>query len=304
MNIFVTGGTGFVGRTLTGTFTGRGHRVTLLTRKIRASAEPPEGAVYLEGDPTRRGDWQARVPEHDAVVNLAGASIFTRWTASVKKKIRDSRVLTTQNIVDALSGRGEKRTRILLSTSAVGYYGTRGDEEVDESSPPGAGFLAEVTRKWEEEALRAAQAGVRVALLRFGVVLGREAGALQQLIKLFSWYLGSPLGTGRQWFSWIHEQDLAEIFVFVLENAELEGPLNCVAPNPVRNRELTRALAGVLGRPAFMPAVPGFVLRAVMGEFGSFLLEGQRVLPAVLSARGFTFRFPDIREALEDLIGD
>jgi hypothetical protein len=190
----------------------------------------------------------------------------------------------------------------MLSASAVGYYGFREEGYLEEDSPPGQGFLAELSREWESAARQAEAFGAKVALLRFGVVLGRRGGALQQMIPPFRWYLGSPLGSGKQWFSWIHEQDLAGAILFVLRRGEISGPINCAAPNPVRNEEMTRLLGEVLGKPTFMPAVPSFLLRLLLGEFATVLVKGQKVVPRRLTSLGFQFRFGDLRAALEDLL--
>lgn len=301
MKIFMTGGTGFVGTMLTEKLTQEGHEVTVLARTIRPNHALPRGAVYLEGNPARKGPWQTKVSEHEVIINLAGASIFSRWTTATKAAIRDSRVLTTRNLVKALSTRQGQET-LLLSTSAVGYYGFHEDEELDEGCPPGDDYLASVTREWEAEALKAEPLGVRVALMRFGIVLGRDGGALKQMLPVFKRFLGSPLGSGTQWFSWIHAGDLADIYLFLIKGRAVEGPVNCTAPNPVRNREFTKALGEALGKPAFMPSVPGFMIKTLMGEFGSTLLKGQRVLPKILLDHGFKFRFPEIGNALQDLL--
>ena len=303
MKILMTGGTGFVGSNLTEALGRDGHRVTVLTRSARGDRTLPEGSVFLEADPTEPGPWQEQVPEHDVLINLAGASIFQRWTDKARKRMRESRLRTTRNLVDALAGAERGGSARLLSTSAVGYYGYAGDEPLTEESPPGDDFLAVLSKDWEQEALRARKAGAGVVILRFGVVLGGEEGALAKMVPLFRRYLGGPLGSGEQWFSWIHIQDLVAIYRFVMGRPDLEGPLNCTAPRPVRNRELTRALAGALEKPAFMPPVPGFVIRAVLGEFGNVLLKGQRVIPERLTREGFTFRHPDIEGALDDLVG-
>ncbi len=302
MKIFVTGGTGFVGTTLTRRLTQEGHQVTILTRALGERKTLPQGASYLEGDPMEQGPWQKAVPEHEVVINLAGASIFRRWTDSAKELIRESRIITTQHLVEALSGRKDRET-LLLSTSAVGYYASsHEDEELDEESPPGDDFLASLAQEWESMALTAEKFGAKVALLRFGIVLGKHGGALKQMAPIFNVYLGSPLGSGQQWFSWIHEEDLARIYLYLIEKGNVSGPINCTAPNPIRNKDLTRALGEALGKPTFMPAVPGFILRMIMGEFGSVLLEGQRVLPRKLLDAGFQFSFPKIRKALHDLL--
>ena len=239
MRIFITGGTGFVGSLLTSQLVQQGHEVTVLTRAIRKSQGLPGSVSFVEGDSARQGNWQEKVAEHQVIINLAGASIFKRWTRNVKAAIRDSRILTTRNLVHALSAREGKET-LLLSTSAVGYYGFHEDEELDEGSPPGDGFLASLSREWEAAAMEADKLGVRVVLCRFGIVLGKEGGALEKMVPSFRRYLGSALGSGRQWFSWIHQQDLVNIYQFLINQEEISGSINFAAPNPVRNRDLTR----------------------------------------------------------------
>lgn len=305
MKIFMTGGTGFVGTTLTHHLIGKGHEVTILTRKQPSDSNQAHlpGVSYLEGDPTLPGAWQAGVMGHDIIVNLAGASIFRKWDRNAKEIIRNSRILTTTNLVDALSSGEVEKKPTLISTSAVGYYGFHGDEPLDEDNPAGDDFLASVTREWEAAAGRAETFGARVVICRLGIVLGRSGGALGELIPLFQKGLGSPLGSGKQWFSWIHETDLVGVYLFLMEKKELAGPVNCTAPEPVRNRELTMALGKALGKPTILPAVPGFVIKMMKGEFGSVLLEGQRVVPKKLSTAGFHFQFPGIEAALKDLLG-
>jgi uncharacterized protein (TIGR01777 family) len=190
---------------------------------------------------------------------------------------------------------------VLCSTSAVGYYGFRGDEEITEDGTPGEDFLASVCVDWENEASKAADKGIRVAITRFGIVLGKTGGALGQMIPAFKRFVGGPLGSGNQWFSWIHMEDLLSAFMFVFENQGIQGPVNFCSPNPVRNRDLAKALGKVLSRPSFL-TTPGFMLRLVLGEFGSVLLEGQRVSPSKLMEHGFTFRYPHITGALEEVI--
>lgn len=298
MNIFITGGTGFVGKGLTQRLIDSGHRVTLLTRSLRKTGSHPPEVSLVEGDSTRKGEWQKSVSEHEAVINLAGASIFSRWTPEMKRILRESRILTTRNLVEAFEGSG---VRTFFSTSAVGYYGFHEDEELTESSPPGSDFLAQLAVDWEKEALKAEISGVRVVLTRFGIVLGEEGGALGQMVPMFQKYLGGPLGSGRQWFSWIHRKDLTQAFLFLLSKPGISGPVNFTAPNPVRNRDLAAALGRVLNRPARLPA-PGFMLRLVLGEFGSILLEGQKVIPGKLLQGGFQFRYPKIEEALAEIL--
>ncbi|MBL6966811.1 MAG: TIGR01777 family protein [Desulfobacteraceae bacterium] len=302
MKVFMTGGTGFVGTTLTRNLVEQDHQVTVLTRKIPVNDTLPHGVSLLEGDPTRRGEWQRRVPQHDIIVNLAGASIFMRWDKKGKAVIRESRVSTTTNLIEALSD-GMKNETTFISTSAVGYYGFHGDETLEEDSPPGDDFLASVTREWEAAAIQAEAFGARVLVCRLGIVLGRNGGALGEMLPLFQKGLGSPLGSGNQWFSWIHEMDLVGIYLFLIAKKDLSGPINCTAPEPVRNNDLTQALGKALGKRTFMPSVPGFVIKLIKGEFGSVLLEGQRVLPKKLLDAGFHFRFSRIDEALNDLLG-
>jgi hypothetical protein len=302
MHVFMTGGTGFVGTTLSERLSALGHGVTVLTRSAVPEGEGRGGVRYVTGDPTQQGLWQEAVAGHEVIINLAGASIFKRWTKEVKRVIRDSRIKTTRNLVGALSG-GSQKAVTLFSTSAIGYYGFHGDEALDEESSPGDDFLAHLSREWEAEALRAVQHGVRVVICRFGIVLGADGGALGQMVPVFKKGLGSPLGSGKQWFSWIHEQDLVNIYLFLMDKSDVSGPVNCTAPHPVRNEELTKALAHAMGKPAFMPAVPGFMVKLMMGEFGTVLLEGQKVTPKRLLGLGYPFRFPRIEAALQDLLG-
>jgi len=302
MRIFMTGGTGFVGTTLARELTAKGHSVTVLMRKVESGVSLPPGAISLEGDPTIRGAWQERVPEHEAFINLAGASIFTRWTDDAKRAIRESRILTTRHLVEAMAPRKGKETH-LFSTSGAGYYGYHEDEELTEESPPGTDFLATLSREWEAEAVKATEHGVRVVLCRFGIVMGRNGGMLGEVVPIFRMFLGANLGSGNQWLSWVHETDLARIFLVLLENHGLEGPLNCTAPEPVRNREFTETLGKVMGVPTFLPPVPGFMLRLMKGEFGGVILKGQRVLPRRLLAAGFQFHYPTLQVALSEILG-
>lgn len=301
MNIFMTGGTGFVGTFLAKKFTSEGHNVTILTQSSSDSALKLNGLNYLDGNPTVKGKWQDAVKEHDVIINLAGASIFSRWTPEQKKILRESRIETTRNVVDALPADAGRIT--LFSTSAVGYYGFHQDEELTENAAAGNDFLARLAYDWEQEALRAKEKGARIVMTRFGIVLGKNGGALGQMIPLFKFFLGGPLGSGRQWFSWVHMQDLAEAFGFLLQHPEISGAVNLCSPQPVRNADLGKAIGKVLHRPSFMPA-PGFMIKLILGEFGSVLLEGQRVIPRRLLDAGFKFKHPDIEEALKAIILD
>jgi len=300
MKILITGGTGFVGTRLRSRLLREGHEITVLTRSQRGTETRTPPVSFLQADPTRKGDWQSAINDHDVIINLAGTSIFSRWTEAYKRAIRESRILTTRNLVEGI-GPERARSMTLFSTSAVGYYGFHGDEEMTEDSPPGSDFLARVAAEWEAEALKAREKGSRVVITRFGIVLGKGGGALGQMVPLFRKFVGGPIGSGRQWFSWIHMEDLTEAFAFLIKRPEISGPVNLCSPKPVRNRDLAMALGRVLKRPSFIPA-PGFMIRLVLGEFGSVILEGQRVIPKRLLESGFVFSYPDIGKALEDIV--
>jgi len=299
MKVLMTGGTGFVGTSLSSRLVQDGHGVTILTRSSKDLSRSKPGISYLQGDPTVKGPWQENVKNFDAIINLAGASIFSRWTDDHKRAIRESRMGTTRNLVEAIPSSLDKKIT-LFSTSAVGYYGFHGDEELIEESPPGNDFLARLSIDWEGEALKAKEKGARVVITRFGIVLGEKGGALGQMVPLFKKFVGGPIGGGKQWFSWIHIKDLAEAFVFLMKHPEISGPMNLCAPNPVTNKDLAKTLGKVLHRPSFMPA-PGFMIKLFLGEFGSVILEGQRVVPRRLLDHGFVFQYPDIGKALQSL---
>ncbi len=301
MKVFITGGTGFVGSALTRSLVDEGNDVTILTRRIQKDKPLFKDVRYIEGDPTIKGPWQEGLAGNDAVINLAGALIFKRWNKKNKDAIRDSRMFTTKNLVEGLT-RGMDKETLFISNSAVGYYGFRGDEELTEESSPGTDFLADVSREWETAAQEAEKIGLRVIICRLGIVLGKEGGALKMMTPLYRYYLGSPLGSGNQWFSWIHMKDLVNIYISLIHDRDAHGIFNCTAPNPVRNREMTKTLGRVLKKPVFMPSVPGFLIRLIMGEFGDTILKGQRVFPKKLQHMGFSFQFPDLQKALEDIL--
>jgi uncharacterized protein (TIGR01777 family) len=290
MRLGVTGGTGFVGARAVALAAARGWEVTILTRRPEALPSPPAGGVrrFVVGEP-------APVDDLDAVLHLAGEPVFGLWTAAKRRRIRESRVLGTRSVVEGIR-RAARPPRVLVSGSATGFYGDTGDREATEASPPGRGFLAGVVRDWEAEAV---QAPTRVVLLRTGFVLGR-GGALRLVLPVFRAGLGGPLGSGRQWMSCIHVDDIAGMALWAAETAAVHGPLNGVMPSPCTNRDFTRAVARAVHRPAVLPA-PAVALRLALGELSSLLLDSSRVLPAAAAAGGFVWRFPGLQEALDDV---
>lgn len=296
MKFLITGGTGFVGSFLTRHLLQEEHEVTVIGRSSASGIR--SGRFHaISADTTQKGSWQQVLMDVDVVINLAGMSIFHRWTPAYKKQIYDSRILTTRHVVEAMPG---DRPQTLISTSAVGYYGSRGDDVLSEAEPCGRDFLSRVGKDWEHEAFEAEKKNVRVVAARFGVVLERSGGALKQMLTPFKWFVGGPMGSGRQWFSWIHISDLLAGLMFMLENTKLQGPVNLCSPAPVTSRELARTLGAVLGRPAVIPA-PSIALRLILGEFAETLLASQRAIPEKLLASGFVFTFPDLKDALVDL---
>jgi uncharacterized protein (TIGR01777 family) len=301
MHIVIAGGTGLLGRALAHAAATGGHRVTILSRRPRHSHEVQWSAA--EGD---RAWWKV-VDGCDVVANLAGAPIADRrWTAARKEEIRRSRIDSTRAIVAAIRG-AARPPAVLLNASAIGIYGPRGDEAVTEETPPGRDFLAAVCQEWERAALEAAAPrpdslhGTRVVLLRTGLVLDRHRGALPRLALPFRFYVGGPLGSGRQYVSWIHRDDWTALAMWAMVTPALEGPVNATAPAPVTNAEMARTLGRILRRPAFL-RTPAFALRLVLGELAdALILSGQRVLPARAHAHGFQFRFPALEAALRDL---
>lgn len=298
MRIFVTGGTGFVGTRLVPFLAQGGHEVRLLVRPGERRPPPAAGVALVEGNPMQAGPWMRAVSDCDAAVNLAGTPIFGRWSEERKRLIRDSRLATTRHLVDALP---EGKDFTLLSTSAVGIYGDAGERELDEAAPLGSDFLSRVAQDWESEALRAREKGARTAITRFAVVLGAGGGALEQLVKATRNFAGGPVGSGRQWFSWIHRDDLVRAVLFLLEHPDCRGVYNLGAPNPVRQIDVARALGHLLHRPAFVPA-PAFAVRLVLGEFADAVLFSQRMIPRRLVEAGFSFGFPDLEGALRDIL--
>lgn len=288
MKIVIAGGSGFLGSALTHALRSRGDQVTVLSRR-GPNAWTPDGTT---------GPWARLIDGAGAVVNLAGEPLpDKRWTAAQKTRILESRVLATRSLVEAIRV-AERKPQVLISSSGVGIY-PDSDASVDETAAPGSGFLARVCVEWESEALRATQTGCRVVLLRTGVVLHRDGGALAKLMLPFSLGLGGPIGSGAQWWGWIHRDDWVRMAVWAIDTASVSGPLNVCAPEPAMNRDVMRALGRALHRPAVLPT-PAFALRLALGEMADeMLLASQRAVPAAPAARGFAWRFPELQSAMD-----
>jgi hypothetical protein len=303
MNIVIAGGTGFLGGALARAFTQDGHGLIILTR----GAQPPAGTQnlrYVQWTPDgTAGAWASAIDGADVVVNLAAESIASkRWTAPQKQRILDSRILATRSLVAAI-GRASSSPSVFVSGSAVGYYGPLGDEIATEDHAAGRDFLAMVAVEWEAEAMRAAGPRTRVVIVRTGLVLDRDGGALPQMLPPFWFGAGGPVGSGRQYWPWIHRQDWVDLVRFAIRTPSASGPLNATAPTPVTNREFARILGRVIRRPAFLPA-PGFALRLLLGEMANaLLLSGQRAVPAKAERLGHTFAFRELDPALRALFG-
>jgi uncharacterized protein (TIGR01777 family) len=304
MRVVVAGGGGFIGERLCVELAQAGHQVDILSRHPEQLAGRLPSGVRARAwrPPGLDSGWEIAVAEADAVVNLAGASLADgRWTAQRKVLLRDSRVDSTRALVTAL-GNGGGPPRVLVSASAVGYYGDRGEEELSEVSAPGEGFLTSICVDWEATAREAEQLGVRVVLPRFGVVLG-EGGALPRLVLPFRLFVGGRLGSGRQWMSLVHRSDVVGLIRYALEDDAVSGPLNAVMPAPIRNADLARLIGEVLHRPSALPAPAGALRLALGGERADeLLLASQRVLPVETLASGYHFRFPKVEEALRDVL--
>jgi uncharacterized protein (TIGR01777 family) len=297
VRVAVTGATGTIGRALVDALLDRGDAVTVLSRDPAHAAEAlPDTHAVEWRDPVSEPAPAEALNGRDAVVHLAGEPIAQRWNADVKRRIRESRELGTRNLVAGLRA-AEPRPRVLVSQSAVGYYGPRGDERLDESAAPGSDFLAGVVVAWEREARAAEELGVRVVTTRTGVVLSESGGALAKMLPPFKLGLGGPVAGGRQYMPWIHLDDVVGVMLRAIDDDSLSGAINLAAPEPVTNRELSRTLGHVLVRPAITP-VPGFALRLLYGDMASIVTGGQRAVPARLTELGYEFEHPQLEEAL------
>ncbi|XP_023884370.1 epimerase family protein SDR39U1 homolog, chloroplastic [Quercus suber] len=301
MTVSVTGATGFVGRRLVQRLHADNHRVHVLTRS-RSKAElifPVKDfpGIVIAEEP----GWKDCIQGSNGVVNLAGMPISTRWSSEIKKEIKQSRIRVTSKVVDLINDAPDAvRPTVLVSATAVGYYGTSETKVFDEKSPSGNDYLSEVCREWESTALRVNK-DVRLALIRIGVVLGKDGGALAKMIPLFMLFAGGPLGSGKQWFSWIHLDDIVNLIYEALSNPSYKGVINGTAPNPIRLAEMCEHLGKAMGRPSWLP-VPDIALKAVLGEGACVVLEGQRVLPARAKELGFPFKYPYVKDALKAIL--
>jgi uncharacterized protein (TIGR01777 family) len=298
MKITLTGATGFLGARLVSELSEAGHELSILGRHKGSSL--PSNARFTTWDATRSEPPPESLAGAAAVINLVGEPVARRWNDEVKRRIRASRVEGTRTLVRALS-KVAPPPSVLVNASAIGYYGSRGDEILTEQSPAGSDFLANLTKDWEEAADSAEQFGTRVVKVRIGIVLGKEGGALTQMLRPFRFGLGGRLASGQQWMSWIHLDDVVGLMMFAMRNKAVRGPLNATAPNPARNSELTTELGRVLHRPAILP-VPAIAVRALFGEMADFILASQRVLPKVAESAGYQFRFRELRGTLENIL--
>lgn len=300
--IVMTGATGFIGSRLVGRLAGRGDHVTALVRDVeRARRQIPQAAAHLRWSSGSVSDEVAAALDGaDAVINLAGATVGTRWSESQKKAILDSRIQGTRGIIEAIA-RTSTRPRALINASAVGYYGTSENKLFTEDSPAGGDFLAQVCKAWEAEAMKGEELGLRVALVRTGIVLDPSDGAMAKMLPPFKMFLGGPMASGRQWMSWIHIEDEIGIFLWALDNEEVSGPVNAAAPEALTSSEFSALLGKVLHRPSFFK-VPKFMLDLILGEGSLILVEGQRVLPERTEKLGYRFIHPKAEEAMRDLL--
>ncbi|MBK6722516.1 MAG: TIGR01777 family protein [Acidobacteria bacterium] len=297
MKILITGASGLVGTELQKSFAEKGYEMLL------ASRSEPKDDKHIQWSIEEGFTEPEKLEGTDAVVHLAGENVSggLRWSDEKKKAIRDSRVLGTRNVVDAISKLKDK-PKVFVASSAIGFYGERGDEEVTESSAAGDTFLADVSKQWESESRRAEDAGIRTVLLRTGIVLSKDGGALGTMLTPFNLGVGGVVGSGKQWMSWISMEDEIAIINFVIENENIRGAVNAVSPNPVTNQEFTKTLGEVLYRPTFIP-LPEFAVSMVFGEMGdALLLASTKVLPKRLTDAGFEFKYPDLKPAIENAV--
>jgi uncharacterized protein len=301
--VLITGGSGFIGRRLSQELIKRGDRVTILTRnpdKARGKVWP--GVRVAGWTPTAEGPWYDELDKVDAVVHLAGEVVAQRWSDTKKKEIVESRVGSTERLVEAI-GRAKHRPKVLVSASATGYYGARDpNEELDETSEPGKGFLSDLVVQWENASKKAEDHGVRTAMLRIGVVFGKGGGALEQMVPAFKLFVGGPIGDGKQIYSWVHIDDVVGLALMAIDDDRVKGPLNATSPYPATAGEVAKAIGVTLNRPSFFK-VPKAIVSAMLGEAAEIVTESQRVLPHRAIELGYEFRYARLMPALESILG-
>lgn len=305
MKVAITGATGFVGTRLVERLQSVGHHIVVLSRDASKATKIFPKQVYsnveiVAYDPYNSGDWQSALSGCEAVVNLAGEPIAEqRWTPEYKQQLLDSRILTTQKLVEAIA-QANPKPQVLVNASAIGFYGTSETATFDETSPAGNDFLAEICQKWEAAATEVKSSGTRLVILRLGIVLGL-GGALGKMLTPFRMFAGGPIGSGNQWFSWIHRDDLVSLILKALTDSAMQGIYNATAPKPVRMNDLCQVLGAVMKRPSWLP-VPGFVLETMLGDGATVVLEGQEVLPKNTLNSGFAYEYQEIQPALQQIL--
>jgi hypothetical protein len=302
MKIAITGATGLIGTKLSNLLKNEGHEITVLTRNPnKAKAELPNADNFVEWTPNQDGEWQKAIDGKDALVHLAGENLMSsRWTEEHKKNIRNSRVIGAKELIKAIE-KAENKPEVFATASAIGYYGRSASGEVTEESDPGDDFLAGVISELENETAKVEELGVRKVNVRIGVVLDKNGGALARMLPPFKFFIGGPLGTGKQWFPWVHIDDVINLFHFTLTNRNVKGPVNAVAPNSMTMEEFTNTLGKVLHRPSFFK-VPEFVLNIILGEAASVVTKGVNIKPKRTLEYGYKFKFTDVEKALRDLL--
>lgn len=301
--VLITGGSGFIGRRLSQELLKRGDRVTILTRDPgKARGKVPTGVRVAGWTPTAEGPWYDELDKVDAVVHLAGEVVAKRWNEATKKEIVASRVGSTERLVEAIS-RAKHKPKVLVSASATGFYGMHApDEELDETSPAGAGFLSQVVVDWEAAAKKAEDQGVRTAMLRIGVVFGKGGGALEQMLPAFKLFVGGPIGDGKQVYSWVHIDDVVGLALMAIDDDRVSGPINATSPYPATAAEVAKAIGVTINRPSFFK-VPKAIVNAMLGEAAEIVTESQRVLPRRAIELGYEFRYARLMPALESILG-
>jgi uncharacterized protein len=302
MKIAIAGATGFVGSRLVEQLQAQGDQIVILTRSPQQASNRFPQAEIVGYNPLKSGEWQTSISGCDAVINLAGEPIAEkRWTPAHKRVMLESRKLGTEKIVEAIAQAAVKPP-VLINASAIGYYGTSETSKFDETSPAGTDFLAEVCTAWEAAAQVASASGTRVVILRLGIVLGENGGVLGKMLAPFSAFVGGPIGSGNQWFSWIHRDDVVKLMIAAVNDAQIQGVYNATAPNPVTMTTFAQTLGTVMSRPSWLP-VPNFALEALLGEGAIVVLQGQQVIPTQTLAQGFEFQYPKLQPALSAILG-